>query len=190
LAHPAGRDAELSLHRSCRALSGGIGAAGSGFSAGAELGNVSVYLAEIARPGRKGFYVAWQSASQQVAVVLAAAIGYGLASMLNPAQMDAWGWRVPLVIGCLIVPVLLVLRRNLGESEEFEARVTRPTLPDHAGPVVHAGVAIAMGMVLMTVSFYTITAYTPTFGKLLHLPTEDNLTITALVGISNFIWLP
>src|SRR6516225_6561976 len=36
-----------------------------GFSAGAELGNVSVYLAEIAPPGRKGFYVAWQSASQQ-----------------------------------------------------------------------------------------------------------------------------
>jgi MFS family permease len=164
-----------------------------GFSAGAELGNVSVYLAEIARPGRKGFYVAWQSASQQVAVVLAAAIGYGLASMLNPAQMDAWGWRVPLVIGCLIVPVLLVLRRNLGESEEFEARVTRPTLHQIMQGLwaARGRVAIAMGMVLMTtVSFYTITAYTPTFGKLLHLPTEDNLTITALVGISNFIWLP
>ena len=46
-----------------------------GFSAGAELGNVSVYLAEIAPPGRKGFYVSWQSASQQVAVVAAALIG-------------------------------------------------------------------------------------------------------------------
>ena len=37
-----------------------------GFSAGVELGGVSVYLAEIATPGRKGFYVSWQSASQQV----------------------------------------------------------------------------------------------------------------------------
>ncbi|WP_343615811.1 tricarballylate/proton symporter TcuC [Novosphingobium sp.] len=164
-----------------------------GFSAGAELGNVSVYLAEIARPGRKGFYVAWQSASQQVAVVLAAAIGFVLASMLSPAQMEAWGWRVPLAIGCLIVPVLLLLRRNLGESEEFEARTTRPTLNQIMQGlwVARGRVAVAMGMVLMTtVSFYTITAYTPTFGKLLHLPTEDNLTITALVGVSNFLWLP
>ena len=40
-----------------------------GFSAGVELGGVSVYLSEIATPGRKGFFVSWQSASQQVAVV-------------------------------------------------------------------------------------------------------------------------
>src|SRR5580704_12002899 len=42
-----------------------------GFSAGVELGGVSVYLAEIATPGHKGFYVSWQSASQQVAVMVA-----------------------------------------------------------------------------------------------------------------------
>src|SRR5256885_1059941 len=45
-----------------------------GFSAGVELGGVSVYLSEIAPPGRKGFYVAWQSASQQVAVMFAAVL--------------------------------------------------------------------------------------------------------------------
>src|SRR5215831_16954589 len=32
-----------------------------GFSAGVELGGVSVYLSEIATPGHKGFYVSWQS---------------------------------------------------------------------------------------------------------------------------------
>jgi len=35
-----------------------------GFSAGVELGGVSVYLSELATPGHKGFYVSWQSASQ------------------------------------------------------------------------------------------------------------------------------
>ncbi|HXR01571.1 MAG TPA: MFS transporter, partial [Pseudomonas sp.] len=49
-----------------------------GFSAGAELGGVSVYLAEIATPGRTGFYTSWQSASQQIAIILAAALGYGI----------------------------------------------------------------------------------------------------------------
>src|ERR1700704_5219615 len=46
-----------------------------GFSAGMELGGVSVYLSEIATPGHKGFYVSWQSGSQQVAVMFAALVG-------------------------------------------------------------------------------------------------------------------
>ena len=84
-----------------------------GFSAGMELGGVSVYLSEIATPGRKGFYVSWQSASQQVAVMFAALLGVVLNRALTPAQMTAWGWRVPLLVGCLIVPFLFVLRRSL-----------------------------------------------------------------------------
>src|SRR6478609_4371223 len=36
-----------------------------GLSAGVEVGGVSVYLSEIATPGNKGFFVSWQSASQQ-----------------------------------------------------------------------------------------------------------------------------
>ena len=65
-----------------------------GFSAGMELGGVSVYLAEIATPGRKGFYVSWQSASQQMAVMFAALLGVILNTTLAPASMAAWGIRV------------------------------------------------------------------------------------------------
>ena len=46
-----------------------------GFSAGVELAGVSVYLSELATPGYKGFYLSWQSASQQVAVMFAALPG-------------------------------------------------------------------------------------------------------------------
>jgi len=164
-----------------------------GFSAGAELGNVSVYLAEIAPPGRTGFYVSWQSASQQVAVVVAALVGVALSSLLSPAQLAAWGWRVPLALGCLLVPLLFLLRRHLRESDDFEQRPA----PDSLGTVMRhlwqaRGLVLAgLGMVLMTtVSFYMITAYTPTFGKLLHLPEAANLWVTAGVGASNLIWLP
>src|ERR1700754_3096062 len=55
-----------------------IGRLLQGFSAGAELGGVSVYLAELATPGRKGFYTSWQSASQQVAIIVAALLGFAL----------------------------------------------------------------------------------------------------------------
>src|SRR3984893_2685487 len=93
-----------------------------GFSAGVELGSVSVYLSEIATPGHKGFYVSWQNASQQCAVVFAALLGVILTTGLTPAQMEAWGWRVPLLVGCAIIPFLLLIRRSLPETAAFLAR--------------------------------------------------------------------
>ena len=91
-----------------------------GFSAGVELGSVSVYLSEIAPPGRKGFYVSWHSGSQQVAVVTAALIGVATEHFVSPAAMGSWGWRIPLLVGCLIVPLLFWLRRHLPETEAFQ----------------------------------------------------------------------
>src|SRR5258706_2621086 len=93
-----------------------------GFSAGVEVGGVSVYLAEIATPGNRGFYCAWQSASQQVAVMAAALLGVTLSSFLPPATMSLWGWRIPFLLGCLIVPLLFWLRRSLAETGVFLAR--------------------------------------------------------------------
>jgi metabolite-proton symporter len=165
-----------------------------GFSAGVELGGVSVYLAEIATPGKKGFYVSWQSASQQVAVVFAGLLGVLLNHFLSPQDMGAWGWRVPFLIGCLIVPVIFFIRRSLEETPEFQARTHRPSLGEVVRSIAQNwGVVLAgMAMVVMTtVSFYLITAYTPTFGKSeLQLSDLDALLVTMAVGVSNFIWLP
>jgi metabolite-proton symporter len=165
-----------------------------GFSAGVELGGVSVYLAEIATPGRKGFYVSWQSASQQVAVMVTALLGVVLTSLLSSAAIDSWGWRIPFLVGCLIIPILFVLRRSLAETEEFQARKHHPTVPQIIRTLVANWVIVLVGIMLVTmttVSFYLITAYTPTFGESeLHLSSVTSLIVTLCVGLSNFIWLP
>jgi len=165
-----------------------------GFSAGMELGGVSVYLAEIATPGNKGFYVSWQSASQQAAVMFAALLGVLLTFLLPPAAMAAWGWRVPLLIGCLIIPFLFRLRHSLEETEAFQAR--RRSLDTSAllRSLAANSALIVVGTLLVTmttVSFYMITAYTPTFGSaVLHLGSGDSLIVTLCVGASNLFWLP
>jgi MFS family permease len=165
-----------------------------GFSAGVELGGVSVYLSEIATKGNKGFYVSWQSGSQQVAVAFAALLGVLLHNLLPVEQMTAWGWRVPFLIGCLIVPFLFLIRRSLQETEEFMQRKHRPSMSEIMKSMVQNwGVVLAgMGMVIMTtVSFYMITAYTPTFGReVLKLSSMDSLVVTLCIGLSNLIWLP
>jgi MHS family citrate/tricarballylate:H+ symporter-like MFS transporter len=168
-----------------------------GFSAGAELGSVSVYLSEIATKGNKGFYVSWQSASQQVAVMTAAVIGVLLSLNLKPEQIDDWGWRLPLLFGCTIVPVIFLLRRHMKETEAFAAQNAAKGAPPSMKVILASlarhwnKVLIGMGLVTMTtVSFYMITAYTPTFGGLLHLKPMDNLVVTFCVGLSNLFWLP
>ena len=165
-----------------------------GFSAGMELGGVSVYLSEIATPGHKGFYVSWQSGSQQVAVMFAALVGVLLSNGLSAEQMLSWGWRVPLLIGCAIIPFLFWLRRSLQETDEFIARKSRPSIAQILGSlrVNWRIVLIGTMMVTMTtVSFYMITAYTPTFGSsVLHLAPMDSLVVTLCVGASNLFWLP
>jgi MFS family permease len=165
-----------------------------GFSAGMELGGVSVYLSEIATPGHKGFYVSWQSGSQQIAVMFAALVGVLLSRDLSPEQMLGWGWRVPLLIGCAIIPFLFWLRRSLRETDEFVARKSRPSIPQVLASLKINWRIVLIGTMMVTtttVSFYMITAYTPTFGgSVLHLAPTDSLLVTLCVGASNLFWLP
>ncbi|MCE4226415.1 MFS transporter [Methylobacterium sp. C25] len=165
-----------------------------GFSAGAELGGVSVYLAELAKPGREGFTVAWQSASQQVAVMAAAAIGFGLNRALLPEQMAHWGWRIPFLLSCLLVPFLFYIRASLQETEVFAKRKHHPELGESLRKLLQNRRIVLLGMLLVamtTISFYAITVYTPTFGRMvLGLSDTDSLIVTFLIAVSNFFWLP
>ena len=165
-----------------------------GFSAGVELGGVSVYLSEIATPGNKGFYVSWQSGSQQIAVVFVAALGVILSSYLPPEQMNQWGWRIPFLVGCMIIPFIFIIRRSLKETDDFLARRRHPTTSEVLRSMVTNWSLVLIGMLMVTmttVSFYFITAYTPTFGKeVLKLDGIDTLVVTLCVGVSNLFWLP
>lgn len=165
-----------------------------GFSAGVELGGVSVYLAEIAPKNRKGFYVSWQSGSQQVAVIFAALLGLGLNHLLAKDQVTDWGWRIPFVIGCLIVPFLFWIRSTLEETEAFAQRKVHPSMKQIVRSVASNWGLVLAGMLMVvttTVMFYMITAFTPTFGKtVLMMSDKESFFVTLCVGISNLIWLP
>jgi len=165
-----------------------------GLSAGVELGGVSVYLLEIAPEGRRGFFVSWQSATQQLAVVFAALLGLILTATISSASMTRWGWRIPLLTGCLMIPFLLQLRRSLDETEAFRSRRHHPTMSGVVRILASEWRLVLLGMMLatmVTVSFYMITAYTPTFGSsVLHLTGTASLLVTLCVGLSNFIWVP
>lgn len=168
-----------------------------GFSAGAEVGGASVYLSEIAPKNLRGFYVAWQSGSQQIATIFAGGIGIGLHYFIGDALVEAWGWRIPFIIGCLVIPFIIYIRRTLDETPEFKDKlskhahktlgaVVKNMLENY--PIIILGIMFVM---MTTVTFYFITAYTPTYAKnVLGFTRLDGFIVTAIVGISNLFWLP
>ena len=97
-----------------------IGRLLQGFSAGVELGGVSIYLFEIATPGHKGFYTSFQSASQQVAIFIAAIIGYVLSASLPQEVIVDWGWRIPFLLSAVLLAVSIWIRLKLNESPVFQ----------------------------------------------------------------------
>ncbi|WP_157715963.1 MFS transporter, partial [Salmonella enterica] len=128
-----------------------------GFSAGVELGGVSVYLSEIATRGNKGFYTSWQSASQQVAIVAAALIGHALNATLGDDESSEWGWRIPFFIGSMIIPLIFVLRRSLQKTDAFLQRTHRPDTSEIFTTIIKNWRLIAAGTLLVpmtTTTFY------------------------------------
>lgn len=170
-----------------------IGRLLQGFSAGVELGGVSVYLAELSPPGSRGFFVAWQSASQQVAIIFAAGLGFALNRLMPADGIAQGGWRIPFLVGCMLVPFLFYIRRSLDETPDFLAR-RHPALREILRTLLGHWPLVAAGMMLVsmtTVFFYLITVYTPTYGEtVLKLSAANSLIVTCCVGASNFFWLP
>lgn len=170
-----------------------IGRLIQGFSLGVEGGGVNVYLAEIATPKNRGFYCSWQGGSQAVGVMCATGLGVLLTLTLTQDEMRDYGWRIPLLVGCLIIPVLFWLRRSLQETEVFQhsthARSTMEVLRilgEH-WQIIAIGVLLT---ILNTTLFYFVNTYTALYGALLKLDPLGNFTVALTVGTLSFILLP
>jgi MHS family proline/betaine transporter-like MFS transporter len=96
-----------------------------GFSAGGEIGSATAFLVEHAPLNRRGRYTAWLQASMGMSNILGALVAFAVTTLLPAARVAAWGWRIPFLIGLLIVPVGVYLRRTLEETPQFRAESER-----------------------------------------------------------------
>jgi MFS family permease len=87
-----------------------------GFSIGGSYGSVATYITEVATAGRRGFYASWQYVTILGAQLLAMLLVYGLQNVLPVADIRAWGWRIPFVVGAVGAVTVAYLRRNVVES--------------------------------------------------------------------------
>ena len=93
-----------------------------GFSAGGEVGTATTYLVESAPPSRRGFYSSFQIVSQSLAFTVGGLLAGMLSRNLPEAAFHTWGWRVPFLIGVLILPVGMIIRRRFEETLDHSQR--------------------------------------------------------------------
>jgi len=161
-----------------------------GISAGAEFGSAMAFLAEQ-NAARRGFFASWQFASQGLTTILVTIVGFVLTSTLTPAEMSAWGWRVPFFLGLLIGPVAYYIRRHVDETPEFRAIKTseRPLQEALAGAKSRLVVAFGAA-VLCTVGMYTI-LFMPTYAtRQLGLPAAGAFAAGFLSGVIQLALIP
>lgn len=161
-----------------------------GFSAGAEFGSATAFLAEQ-NPRQRGFYASWQFASQGLTTIFATGIGWALTGTLTAQQMEAWGWRVPFLIGILIGPVAYYIRRHLDETVEFKSIETSKRPLQEAFSDGRNRLVVSFGVVILcTVGMYTV-LFMPTYAtKQLGLPPTAAYMAGFLTGSIQFALIP
>ncbi|PLZ02892.1 alpha-ketoglutarate transporter [Burkholderia sp. WAC0059] len=134
-----------------------------GFSLGGEYGASSVYLSEIAKPGHRGFYTSFHYVTLILGQLLATLVQVVLQELVfSRAQLDAWGWRVPFLIGAALALVAWWVRRNIDETPDFRHLSETAKRGVGLGELRHHKRAVALVFGITTggtLAFFTYTVY-------------------------------
>ncbi|HXW26289.1 MAG TPA: MFS transporter [Xanthobacteraceae bacterium] len=166
------------------------------FSLGGLVACVSIYLFELATPGHKGFYTAWQPFSGQAGILASALMAVALGMWLSAAEIGAWGWRIPVLIGCLIAPFIFLIRRSLAETPDFLASRPPPRTLEALRSIGRNLDVVAAGTVLVStvaICTYLFSSFLLAYGiTVLKLANTRNvaLVITATFCLSCLLWMP
>ena len=98
-----------------------------GLSVGGEYGTTATYMSEVALKGQRGFYSSFQYVTLIGGQLLAVLLIVILEAVLTDAELRAWGWRIPFVVGAAAAVVAMLLRRTLHETQSTEAMQNKET---------------------------------------------------------------
>jgi MHS family alpha-ketoglutarate permease-like MFS transporter len=96
-----------------------------GLSVGGEYGSTATYMSEVALRGQRGFFSSFQYVTLIGGQLLAVLVVVILQQLLDEAELKAWGWRIPFVVGAITAVVALLLRRTLHETTTAEDRASQ-----------------------------------------------------------------
>src|SRR3954462_11943517 len=160
-----------------------------GLSLGGEYGTSATYLTEMADQRHRGFYSSFQYVTLIGGQILALLVLLLLQNLfLTNDEIRAWGWRIPFFIGALLAVVALIMRRNLHETDAFEAAKKAVDVKRTSSLRMLARypreVLLVVGLTAGgTAAFYTYTTYMQKFLKLSVGLTDEQTTMVTLAAL-------
>jgi len=138
------------------------------FAVGGEYTGVVAYLLEGAPRRRRGLIASLASAASEVGGLLAVAVSAVTVAAMDAAALDAWGWRIPFLIGAALAAAILIARATMEESPDFVRQQRAGTVPHrplrhvwtrHRGAILLGFAISALG----SITYYVGITYVPTF---------------------------
>ena len=136
-----------------------------GFSAGGETTGATAFIVEWAPVGRRGLTGSAQQIGSAMGLLLGSLSAALLTELLTKEDLYSWGWRIPFIVGGVLAPVGLMIRRSVGETPHFaEAnKAAQEILP--AWAITKMILRAFMFTSFWTVGFYFFLSYMPTFAQ-------------------------
>ena len=138
-----------------------------GFSIGGGYGASATYMSEMAGRERRGFWSSFQYVTLIGGQLVALALLILLQHLLTPAQLEAWGWRIPFLMGSILALAVFFIQWRLQESAIFEAERARGPPTGSARRLI-ADYPVETAIVFMLsaaggLAFYAFTTYMQKF---------------------------
>jgi MHS family proline/betaine transporter-like MFS transporter len=132
-----------------------------GFSTGGEWGGSTAFIVEWAPKDRRGLFGSFQQMSVVAGLLLGSSFAALLNTLLTPAEMAEWGWRIPFLVGGILGPIGIYMRRTIEETPHYEKMKAAPPTASSNG---FALAARAFGFTIVwTVCFYVLLTYMPSW---------------------------
>ena len=166
-----------------------------GFALGGEYGGAVLLTMEHAKPGRRGFFVAWMQTGGPLGLVLAT-LAFLPVATLPTEQLLSWGWRIPFFLSVVLLVVGFFLRTRVNESPEFEELKSADAVADAPLRTIvtkYSGrTLLAAGTVLTGgVTFYLMAVFGLSFATgVLELPRSTIMLIVLVTMILEAVLLP
>jgi len=152
-----------------------------GFALGGEVGPNTAFLVEAAPPNRRAFYVSLQFATQNFSILVAGSVGLLLSSTLSPAALVDWGWRAAFMVGALIVPFTIMIRRTLGETLVHGEQAADGPRVKRISLIAAAGMLLLAGA---TIGTYTVNYITTFAQHVLRMDATTAFGATMVMGVT------
>jgi MFS transporter, MHS family, proline/betaine transporter len=167
-----------------------------GFSAGGEWSGSAAFMVEYAPENKRGLYGSWQQVSIVAGLLVGSGMGGLLGTVLSEDALNAWGWRIPFILGMVVALVGLYLRLRIEDTPAFRIIEVKEEVTE--APVKESFTAhwreslTAIGFTLAwTVAYYILLTYMPTYvSETLGIPLTQALLSNAIGLVALMALIP